>query len=302
MRSPFVIFRVALFVVMMGIFLSVPQRVHAQDAALSDSALAYRDTAYGWKNSALGNVNLNQSHFDNWTKGGTDALSWELRLEGRAFRKEETTEWESKGRVLFGQSRVEGLGTRKTTDELTLESIYTYMWTEWVNPFAAVRFQSQFTRGYEYDDSAGTRALVSGPFDPAYLTQTVGLGRAWRDAYKVRVGGTLKETFSAARYGYADDPATLSTIETYRMEPGASFTLEVRQPVMENILLTSVFDVFANFKGVNETDVRWENQLTAKVNRFVSANAALDVLYDHDVSTRRQIRESLAIGISFLTL
>ena len=272
------------------------------DLSLSDSALAYRDTAYGWKNSAIGNLNLSQSHFDNWTKGGTDALSWELRLEGRALKKEETTEWESKGKAVYGESRVEGLGTRKASDELTLETIYTYLWTEWVNPFASARFQSQFTAGFEYNDSLGTRDRVSGPFDPAYLTQTLGVGRAWTDAYKVRVGGTLKETFSSAAYGYADDDETVGTIETFKLEPGASFVAEVRQPLMENILLTSVLDIFANFKGTKETDVRWENQITAKVNRWVSANAALDVLYDHDVSTRRQIRQSLSVGISFLTL
>jgi hypothetical protein len=296
MNARFLVPALSLFVFL------VPVAAQTPDLSLSDSALAYRDTAYGWKNSAVGNVNLSQSHFDNWSKGGTDALSWEVRLEGRALRKEEKTEWESKGKALYGQSRVEGLGTRKASDELTLESMYTYLWTEWVNPFASIRFQSQFIAGYKYNDSLGTRDRVSGPFDPAYLTQTVGLGRAWRDAYKVRAGGTLKETFSSAAYGYADDKETLAKIETFKLEPGASLILEVRQELMENILLTSVLDVFANFKGTEETDVRWENQLTAKVNRWVSANAALDVLYDHDLSTRRQIRQSLSVGISFLTL
>ena len=285
----------------LSVFL-VPLAAQTPDLSLSDSALAYRDTAYGWKNSALGNVNLSQSHFDNWSKGGTDDLSWEVRLEGRALKKEEKTEWESKGKALYGQSRVEGLGTRKASDELTLETMYTYLWTEWVNPFASTRFQSQFAPGYAYNDSLGTRERVSGPFDPSYLTQTLGVGRSWTDAYKVRVGATLKETFSAAAYGYADDEETLTEVETFKLEPGASFIAEVRQPLMENILLTSILDVFANFKGTRETDVRWENQVTAKVNRWVSANAALDVLYDRDISARRQIRQTLGIGISFLTL
>lgn len=292
----------ACFLAFWGVVLLVPLSAQVPDLSLSDSALAYRDTAYGWKNSAIGNLNLSQSHFDNWSKGGTDALAWELRLEGRALKKEEKSEWESKGKALFGQSRVEGLGVRKASDELTLETMYTYLWTEWINPFASTRFQSQFAAGYDYDDSLGTRDRVSGPFDPSYLTQTLGLGRAWRDAYKVRVGGTLKETFSSVAYGYADDDATPAEIETFKLEPGASFIAEVRQPLMENVLLTSVLDVFANFKGTRETDVRWENALTAKVNRWVSANAALDVLYDRDVSARRQIRQSLSIGISFLAL
>lgn len=257
--------------------------------------------AFGWKNSANGNLNLNQAYFDNWTKGGTNALAWEARLEGIAKRTEASWEWENKGKAAFGQSRLGDLGTRKASDELSLETIYTRKVSTWVNPFAAARFQTQFAPGFVYDDSAGTSARVSGFFDPAYLTQTVGLGRSWGEAYDVRVGGALKQTFSAARYGYADDPGT-ADIETFRLEPGASFVAEVRQPLMENILLASTLDVFANFKGLNAVDVRWENQVTAKVNSYVSANAALDVLYDKDVSTRRQIRQSLSVGISFLSI
>jgi hypothetical protein len=276
--------------------------VLALSAAFVAPALAQNaDTTLGWKNSASGSLNLSQAYFDNWSKGGTDALSWELRLEGLALEKRENYDWESKGKAVFGQSHLQGLGTRKAVDELMLETIYTYKWMEWVNPFAALRIQSQFAPGYEYHDSLGTRDRISGPFDPTFVTQSVGLGRNWQDAFKIRVGGALKETFSSSAYGYADDPAT-AEIETFSLEPGATFTAEVRHEVMENILFTSLFDVFANFKGTDETDVRWENALTAKVNRYISANAALDVLYDRDISTRYQLRQSLSIGISFLTL
>ena len=115
------------------------------------------------------------------------------------------------------------------------------------------------------------------------------------------MGGTLKETFSSTRYGYADDPET-DEVETFRIEPGVSFTAELRKGLMENILLASILDVFVNFKGVDAIDVRWENQLTAKVNSFISVNGGLEVWYDKDVSTRRQIRQTLAVGISFLTI
>src|SRR5690606_9536458 len=170
---------------------------------------------------------------------------------GALHRKEAAWDWETKGRVLYGQSHLDGLGTRKASDELMLETTYTRKVSEGVNPFAAARRQSQFAPGSEYDDAAGTRARVSGPFDPTYVTQTVGLGKSWTDAYTVRVGGTLKETFSAARYGYADDTETTG-IETIRVEPGASLTAEIRQGLMENILLTSRFNLFANFKGADE--------------------------------------------------
>ncbi len=256
---------------------------------------------YGWKHTASGSLNLSQAYFDNWTRGGTDALNWEFRLEGSIKEKRETYEWETRGRALYGQSRLQGLGTRKGSDEAMMETIYTRKVSEWVNPFAAARFQSQFAAGYEYDDTLDTRERVSGPFDPVYLTQTVGLGKSWDDMYRVRVGGALKQTFSAVRYGYANNPDT-DEIETFRIEPGASLNLEVRRSVMENILFSSVLDVFVNFRGVDEIDVRWENQLVAKVNARINANAGFDVLYDKSLSDRRQIRQSLAVGISFLSI
>jgi hypothetical protein len=248
-----------------------------------------------WKYTANGNVNLSQAYFDNWTKGGSNALAWEGRLEGAANRKGEGWDWESRAKAAFGQSRMADLGTRKVADELTLETMYTRHFSEWLNPFASARLQTQFAPGYDYDDEAGTRARVSGSFDPTYLTQTVGLGRAWGETFRARGGGSLKETFSAARYGYAG-------ADGRKVEPGASVIAELRYGFMENMLLTSVLDVFADFKGVDAIDVRWENQVTAKVNSFVSANFGLDLLYDKDLSTSRQLRQSLAIGISFLSI
>lgn len=281
-----------------------PIRFTLASVALASATLfaqAPEDTLpFGWNNSATGNLNLSQAYFDNWTKGGVNALSWESRLEGVALRKEADWNWESKGRALFGQSHLDGLGTRKASDELMAETIYTRHLSAWVNPFAAARFQTQFAAGYDYTDT--TRTRVSGAFDPTYLSQTVGLGKSWEDAYKLRLGGTLKQTFSAARYGYADDTSTPATVETFKLEPGASFTAEIRRGLMENILLASVFDVFANFEGLDAVDVRWENQVTAKVNSFISANFALDVLYDKDLSTKRQVRQSLSVGISFLSI
>lgn len=282
--------------------------VQAQDEDPGDddgdvSAQARQDTVpeFGWKPTANGNANLSQAYFDNWTRGGTDALTWEVRLEGGVLEKRPAYDWETRGRGTYGQSRLGELGTRKASDELMFETVYTRKVSEWVNPFAAVRFQSQFAAGYDYDDTLGTSERVSGVFDPAYLTQTLGLEKSWEDAYRVRVGGGLKQTFSAARYGYADDPET-APIETFRVEPGASINLEARRGIMEDILLTSMLDIFVNFRGVDEVNVRWENQVAAKVNSRISANFGFDLLYDKSLSTRRQIHQSLSVGVSFLSI
>jgi len=255
----------------------------------------------GWHRKANGFFNLSQTYFDNWAKGGTDALTWELNLDGKATYEATKFTLENNGKAVYGRTQIANLDSRKSSDELNLESIATYKLGTWVNPFASLRFQSQFDAGYNYDDSAGTRTRISGPFDPSYLVQTLGIGYTTIPDLKIRLGGTLKETFSDERYGFADDPKT-DDIESFMLEPGLSFTTLYSVSIMENILLSTMLDVFVNFQGVDEIDGRWENVLTAKINKYVNVNFGLDMLYDKDLSDSRQIKESLAVGLSFLSI
>lgn len=253
-----------------------------------------------WKHAANGFFNLSQTYFDNWVKGGTNALTWELRLEGSSIYEDSKLLWENKGKALYGRTEVADLNSRKSSDLLDLQSVLTYKLGTWVNPFAAAQLLTQFDAGYNYEGTP--RLRVAGPFDPTYLIQTLGVGYTAIPDLNVRLGGTLKETFSAARYGYADDTETENEIETFKFEPGLSFTSTYKFGLMENILFSTLLDVFVNFKGTKEIDGKWENQITAKVNKYVSANFGLDMLYDYDLSESYQLKESLSIGISFLSL
>jgi Protein of unknown function (DUF3078) len=257
-------------------------------------------TAGAWKHSANGFFNLSQTYFDNWVKGGTNAMTWELRLEGSSTYEDSKLLWENKGKALYGRTEVADLNSRKSSDLLDLQSMLTYKLGTWVNPFAATQLMTQFDAGYNYEGTP--RVRVSGPFDPTYLTQTLGVGYTTVPDLNVRIGGTLKETFSATRYGYADDTETEGEIETFKFEPGLSFTSTYKFSLMENILFSTLLDVFVNFEGTKEIDGRWENQITAKVNKYVSTNFGLDMLYDYDLSESYQLKQSLSIGISFLSL
>lgn len=276
----------------------------AQEAAPAVPAAAdaaSESPAYGWKRQATGMLNLSQTHFNNWAKGGTDALSWDINLSGLAVQEQEKFTWESNAKVVYGQTKVNDLASRKSQDEWRVESIYTRKLGAWVNPFAAVAGWSQFTAGYQYDDEAGTRELTSEFFDPAYFTQTVGVGITPVENLRERLGFALKQTVSG-EHGYADDADTEDEVEEFSLEYGLSSITEYQFSLMENILATTKLDVFVNFKAVDQVDGRWENKITAKVNKWVSANFELEMLYDKDLSDSYQLRESLSIGINFLTL
>lgn len=257
--------------------------------------------ALGWRHQFTGMLNLNQTYFDNWAKGGTDALAWDLNLAGGSALEREVFLWENTAKVLYGRTKLADLGSRKSMDEWKLETIYTRKLGTWVNPFAAAAGWSQFTAGYKYDDEAGTRTLTSEFFDPAYFTQTLGLGITPIPDFKERLGFAVKETFSAER-GYADDAETLDEIEEVSVEYGLSSITEYQKTLMENILGSTRLDAFVNFEGLKDIDARWENKIAAKVNRIISVNFELEMLYDKDLSESAQTRESLSVGITFLSL
>lgn len=271
-------------------------------AAPSDS------TPSGWVRQATGMFSLNQAWYDNWAKGGSDAITWELGFQGGAHLEREKFLWENKGKLAYGRTKLGDDASRKSADEWFLETVYTRKLGTWVNPFASASGRSQFTAGYTYaDEPVETRTLNSEFFDPAYFFQTVGVGITPVKDLKERLGATIKETFSA-EHGYADDPDTDGEVEDFRLEYGLTSITEYQRALMENILFNTRFEAFINFKGMSHVDMRWENKISAKVNKYVSVNLEYDMVYDRDQSVAAgmpiepQSRESLAIGITFLTL
>ena len=262
--------------------------------------VAPADTTLGWSRQVNGLLNLSQSYYDNWVKGGTDALSWEVNLGGRAALNEKDFLWENSLKAVYGQTKIQGFSSRKSSDEWNLETIYTRKLGTWVNPFASARGQSQFTAGYSYD-SVGVRTQISDFFDPAYFLETVGIGITPVKDLTERLGVTMKQTISDT-YSYADDKETLGDVETFKQEYGLSSVTDYSFALMENILAKTRLDVFANFQGFDEVDMRWANQVTAKVNKLISMNLELEILYDKDLSEESQTRQSLSVGIALLSL
>jgi hypothetical protein len=255
---------------------------------------------FGWKRQFNGMLNLSQAYYDNWAKGGTDALTYELNLSGAALYDQEKYQWETKAKAIYGRTKLGSLASRKSSDELDLESIYTYKLSVMVDPFASLTGQTQFMPGFKYADDA-TRTQISDSFDPTYFTETIGLGVTPFKNFKERLGGSMKQTISSKEFGFADDPKT-DEVESFKQEYGVTSITEYEAELMQNIKATTRLEIFANFKGWDEIDGRWANQITAKVNTLISVNFEYELLYDKDLSESYQTREGLSVGVSFLKL
>lgn len=267
------------------------------------------EPAAGWKNELVGSFNLTQASFDNWAQGGENTLGWQLGLNGLFVHTNPGHEWSNGVKLAYGMTRVGDDDAVKSVDEIKLESVFTYRTGFLVDLYVAATAETQFSKGYEYTevlDTVGTvarmvdvKTAISNFMDPAYFTQSAGVGRRYGDILKSRLGVAIKETV-ADKYAerFSDDVET-DEIETTRVEVGAESVTDLNLQVSDKVLFKSKLELFSNLEATNEIDVKWDNLLTAKIHEYLNVNLNVKVFYDRDISTSRQIKESLAIGLTY---
>lgn len=255
---------------------------------------------YGWQNEVAAGLNLTQTSFDNWSQGGENSLAWQFNFNAKFNNDQEKYNWSNTGKLLFGRTKVGSQDSRKSIDEIKLESVYTYKLTPYVNPYVSASAQTQLMKGYKYTDT--TNFVVSNSFDPAYFIQSAGIGFTPNEDFTTRIGAAVKETVTRDYpVPYADDPDT-PEIEKTKVEPGMESVTNLNVTLAKNILFTTNLQLFSNMKAFNEIDVNWDNLLVAKVNDYINVNFNVKLFYDRDISTKRQLMQSLALGLTYTLL
>ncbi len=254
-----------------------------------------------WKHSLVAGLLLTQMSYTDWAQGGENALAYTLTIDGKSVRDVENTNWSNTYKIAYGQTRLGSKGFRKTDDKLEFESVLTYKLGTYVNPYASATFKSQFADGFKYDDVAGTSVKTSAGFDPMYLTQAVGVGYQPIAQVKTRLGAALREVFSGAQ-GYADDASTTPTIETSKVEGGLESVTDAEWKFEENVLFTTKLEMFSPFNKIDRVIVRSNNTIVAKVSQYISVNLNVQLINDANITARTQVKQSLAMGLTYTLL
>jgi len=274
-----------------------------KEKAFQEQAQKGPDTtkAQGWNMNLVSGLNLTQVAYKDWTQGGEDALAYSASIIGKAVHRTEQTEWSNLLKLAYGQSKLGTQAIRKTDDEIYFESLLIYLLGTHINPYGSFTLRTQFAPGYEYPTDT-TRFQVSKFFDPAYMTQSVGI--AWQPdpIFTTRLGAGVREVITSQYNQYADDHTTPLEIEKTRIQGGLESVSSLAWEFAENMLLTSRLELFAPFKTLDQIIVRSDNLIAMKVNKFVTANFNVVFVNDVNVSTRTQIKETLSIGFSYTIL
>lgn len=250
---------------------------------------------YGWQKVMVGSINLTQTSFDNWAQGGVNSAAWQLNINFNFTNDQEKTNWANTGKFVFGQAKSGNSGYRNSIDEIKLESIFTYKQTRLINPYIGVTGETQFAPGYKYDP----KVQISGFIDPAYIRESGGIGYKPGPAFKTRLGVALKQTITRDYNApFADDPET-TEIEKIKNEVGTEWVSDLNWKMAEKTVLASKLELFSTLAAFDEIDVNWDNTLTAKISEYINVNFNFKLFYDKDISKKRQIKQALALGLTY---
>ena len=138
-------------------------------------------------------------------------------------------------------------------------------------------------------------------FDPVYLTQSVGFGYQPVPQIKTRLGAALREILTSMYSAYSDDPGT-AEVEKTKVDGGIESVTEIEWKLEENILLTAKLELFAPLKNFDQVVMRGDNTLALKVSKYIVVNLNVQWINETQVTPRTQVKETLAIGLSYTLL
>lgn len=249
-----------------------------------------------WKISSSVGLNANQIALANWTQGGANSIAWTSFGTFSATLAESTWTAKNNVKITYGQTKLGSADFRTNDNEIYAESVFSYNASWKVNPFFSNALRTVITNGFDYSKTPEVQTAAF--FDPGYLTQSLGFEYAKDKLFLTRLGIALQEVFTNRFTTYSDDPTT-TEIERFKIDTGIESVTESNLPIAENMQFGSKLRLFSRYKTIDVWDVRWDNTLTAKINKLFNVNLNILMVYQKDQSARTQLKQALQMGITY---
>lgn len=253
---------------------------------------------FGLTRRVIAGLNITQNTYKNWEAGGEDALAYSVALNSKLEKNQPRYIWTTTGDFAFGQTKQGDDPIRNAVDKMSVEGLYTHKLGTFVNPYVGLGFDTQFAEGYEYTDTSKT--AKSNFIDPVYIMGGTGAGFFLKPNLTTRLGLAFKWTRADEfAHIYSDDPETTDETETSRFETGIESVTNYSVKLGENLLYETKLGLFSAFEHIDVVDIKWDNKWTAQVAKYVNVNLNVLIYYDEDIVKKAQIKETLAIGLTY---
>jgi hypothetical protein len=270
----------------------------------------------GWKRTLVLEALTTQSAYsDSWVGGEAGSVNYTMNLNGKFERYlSEYFGYRMTIKLSFGQTLTQDAETKKwdkpekSTDLIDWENVGTFSKGWGIDPFVALRLESQFLNASVPEKK---RYLT-----PLTLTESAGGSRRFyekdEDLVVSRLGFALKETFKNSII----DSATFATKDSTLIDGGIESVTDVYYHFNDKLQVTSKLTLFKALffsekdavKGTEfendwkAIDVNWENIISGSLSKIVTVQLYTQFLYDKQVSRKGRLKETLGIGLTFKML
>ncbi len=249
-----------------------------------------------WTTKGVTSFNISQIAFSDWVQGGENALTYSAVGNIILNYKAEKWDFNNSLKITYGQTKVGDGGFRINDNELYLDDVYVRKFGWAVDPYVSNIVRTGIAPGYRYEEN--TARQISEFFDPGYISQSIGFTYDNVNYFKTRVGIGLQETFSSKFTEFTDDPNT-KNIENFKLDTGIESVTDFDVNFMENMLYKGNLRLFSRFDKLDVWDLRWDNSITAQVNKYIVVNLTWLIIHQTSQSLRTQLKQALQIGITY---
>ncbi|CAL2102426.1 conserved exported protein of unknown function [Tenacibaculum sp. 190130A14a] len=254
----------------------------------------------GWKKEGNISFLFNQSAFNNWLAGGTNSISGTLGLNYDFNYVKGDWTWDNKLIASYGLTKLKGQSVQKTDDRLELNSLLGKKATGNWYYSAFFNFKTQMSS----TDVEGVQ--TSHFFSPAYFQ--FGPGMLWKkhDNLKVNIAPATSKLVVVASDFTDGLPAGASYFgvapnETTRYELGAAISGYYKFEIMENVSVENILNLYSNYlEDFQNVDIDYTVNVVMKINKYLSANLALQTIYDDNAFRGFQTREVFGLGVNYI--
>jgi hypothetical protein len=271
------------------------------------------DTVKPWYIGGTGSINFTQAAFSNWAAGGENSIGGVAFLNLKINYKKGKHAWGNTLDLGYGFNvlgKMKDQRMTKTNDKIELTSAYGYAISKnekWLLT-VLVNFRTQFSAGYNYPDDS---TVISNFMSPGYLVAGIGITYApvkWFYLYMSPFSGRF--TFVMDKKLSDSGAFGVDKGKTMRAEYGPYVRADLNKDLSKTINLATTAEFFTDYlKDFGNIDVNWSLLLTMKVNKWLAASIAAQLIYDNDImiktsptdepGPKTQFKELLGIGLSY---
>lgn len=270
-----------------------------------------RDTSY-WKSKGKSELLFSENYYKNWNAGGDNIVTSLLKVDWKAVYNKNNLNWENVLKVEYGLNKQEDQGVRKVNDLLEFTSTVGYnVYRKWFAS-AQMKFNTQFTKGYDYVDD-GDNILKTSIFSPAKIFIGAGARYIRDENFYIYISPFTENTSIVVDRELASTGDINRNKERVYTKLGPWIDLVWKYNFYDDYVLLNKVSLYSDyvhsFGSVDYFD--WQLDLSLPLHKHLTVSSGLNVRYEKDIlfdvensetnekETRIQFRQILGLGFKY---